>query len=83
MGCVSNLKRFGHALKIFFNDDARDTAARAAQQQHTGELRRRPSGGVLYYVYPYLGVRAPSDDPKVVPVAACPGYMLTRRASAR
>ena len=72
--CMSNLKQLGHALQMYI-DDNEDRLPGPLWAGMQASFDANSSEEILLYVYPYLGVPRPSDVPKVVPVAACPGYV--------
>ena len=71
---MSNLKQLGHVLQMY-SDDNEDRLPGPLWNGIQASFDGNISEEMLYYVYPYLGVPAPSDDPTIVPVAACPGFM--------
>ncbi len=72
--CMSNLKQLGQALQMYI-DDHEDRLPGPLWNGMSASFGASTSEEILYYIYPYLGVPAPSDTPSVVAVAACPGYM--------
>jgi len=72
--CLSNLKQLGHALQMYI-DDNEDQLPGPLWNGMQASFDVTSDEEILYYIYPYLGVPAPSDVPTVVPVAVCPGYM--------
>jgi prepilin-type N-terminal cleavage/methylation domain-containing protein len=72
--CLSNLKQLGHALQMYI-DDNQDQLPGPLWNGMQASFDANSSEELLYYIYPYLAVPAPSDVPAVVRVAACPGYM--------
>ena len=72
--CVSNLKQLGQALQMYANDN-NDKLPGPLWNGMTASFGANTSEEILYYIYPYLGVTPPTDEPKVVAVAVCPGYM--------
>ncbi len=74
IACVSNLKQISHALQMYLDDNT-DRLPGPLWSGMQASFNAHSSEEILYYIYPYLGVRAPSDEPVVVRVAACPGYM--------
>jgi prepilin-type N-terminal cleavage/methylation domain-containing protein len=74
IGCVSNLKQMGHALQMYIDDNG-DRLPGPLWNGMQASFDANSSEEMLYYVYPYLGVRPPSDEAEVVKVAACPGYV--------
>jgi prepilin-type N-terminal cleavage/methylation domain-containing protein/prepilin-type processing-associated H-X9-DG protein len=72
--CVSNLKQLGLALQMYI-DDNEDQLPGPLWNGMQASFDANSSEEILYFVYPYLGVPPPADEPTVVPVAACPGYM--------
>jgi hypothetical protein len=71
---VSNLKQMGHALEMYIDDNG-DRLPGPRWNGMQASFDANSSEEILFYIYPYLGVRPPSDEPEVVKVAACPGYM--------
>jgi prepilin-type N-terminal cleavage/methylation domain-containing protein/prepilin-type processing-associated H-X9-DG protein len=74
INCVSNLKQLGHALQMYVDDNA-DYLPGPLWNGMQASFDQNSSEEILYYIYPYLSLPAPSDAPKVARVAACPGYM--------
>src|SRR5512142_2092274 len=74
INCVSNLKQLGHSLQMYI-DDNDDRLPGPLWNGMQASCDRSSSEEFLFYVVPYLGVPPLADDPTVVPVAACPGYM--------
>jgi prepilin-type N-terminal cleavage/methylation domain-containing protein len=72
--CISNLKQLGHALQMYI-DDNNDQLPGPLWDGMLANADMNSTEELLYYVVPYLGVPALSEDTKVIPVAACPGYM--------
>jgi prepilin-type N-terminal cleavage/methylation domain-containing protein/prepilin-type processing-associated H-X9-DG protein len=72
--CLSNLKQLGHALQMYI-DDNQDQLPGPLWNGMQASFDATSDQEILYYIYPYLGVPAPSDVTTVVPVAVCPGYM--------
>ncbi len=72
--CVSNLKQVGHALQMYI-DDNEDQLPGPLWDAMQASADANSSEEILYYIAPYLGVPPLTDEPKVIPVAACPGYM--------
>ena len=72
--CASNLKQLGHALQMYI-DDNEDRLPGPLWAGMQASFDANSSEEILFYIAPYLGVPRPSDVPKVVLVAACPGYM--------
>ena len=72
--CISNLKQLGHALQMYI-DDSEDQLPGPLWDGMQASADANSSEEFLYYVAPYLGVPPLPDEPTVIPVAACPGYM--------
>ncbi len=72
--CMSNLKQLGHALQMYI-DDNEERLPGPLWHGMQASFDANSSEEILYYLYPYLGVAQPSDEPTVVRVAACPGYL--------
>jgi prepilin-type N-terminal cleavage/methylation domain-containing protein/prepilin-type processing-associated H-X9-DG protein len=74
--CMSNLKQVGQALQMYIddNDDRLPGPLWAGMQ---ASFDRNSSEEMLYYLFHYFGLRAPSDGATVVRIAACPGYMAS------
>ena len=72
--CISNLKQVGHALQMYI-DDNDDQLPGPIWDGMQASADANSSEEILYYLAPYLGVPPLSDEPTVIPVAACPGYM--------
>jgi prepilin-type N-terminal cleavage/methylation domain-containing protein/prepilin-type processing-associated H-X9-DG protein len=74
INCVSNLKQLGTALQMYI-DDNEDQLPGPLWNGMQASFDENSSEEILFYLWQYLAVPAPSGDPTVVPVAACPGYM--------
>ncbi len=74
INCISNMKQLGHALQMYV-DDHEDQLPGPLWTGMQASLDANSSEEILYYLYPYLGIPTPSEIPRVVPVAACPGYL--------
>ncbi len=74
INCVSNLKQISTALQMYI-DDNEDQLPGPLWNGMQASFDENSSEEMLFYTWQYLGVPAPSGDPVVVPVAACPGYM--------
>jgi prepilin-type N-terminal cleavage/methylation domain-containing protein len=74
INCISNLKQLGHALQMYADDNG-DFLPGPLWNGMQASFDDNSTEEILYYIYPYLSVPAPSDVATVVPVAACPGYM--------
>jgi len=72
--CMSNLKQMGHALQMYI-DDNEDHLPGPIWDGMLANADANSSEELLYYLAPYLGVPPLTDEPTVIPVAACPGYM--------
>ena len=72
--CISNLKQLGQALQMYI-DDNDDQLPGPVWDGMLANADANSSEELLYYVAPYLGVPALSEETRVIPVAACPGYM--------
>ncbi len=72
--CVSNLKQLGLGLQMYI-DDNDDQLPGPVWDGMLANADLGSSEEILYYLAPYLGVPPLSDDPRVIAVAACPGYM--------
>ena len=72
--CLANLKQLGHAMQMYI-DDNEDQLPGPLWNGMQASADANSSEELLYYVAPYLGVPPLSDETKVIPVAACPGYM--------
>lgn len=72
--CVSNLKQVGHALQMYI-DDNEDQLPGPLWDAMQASADANSSEEILYYIAPYLGLGQLTDEPKIFPVAACPGYM--------
>ena len=71
---MSNLKQIGQALQMYI-DDNEDRLPGPLWNGMQASFDENSSEEILFYIAPYLAAPARSDTPKVVPVAACPGYM--------
>lgn len=74
INCISNLKQLGHALQLYV-DDNEDRLPGPLWNGMQASFDANSSEEILYYLHPYLGIRQAPDEPMVVAVAACPGYM--------
>ena len=74
ISCTSNLKQVGHALQMYL-DDNDDRLPGPLWNGMQASFDAHSSEEILFYLHAYLGVAQASDVPKVIPVAACPGYM--------
>ncbi len=74
INCLSNLKQLGHALQMYV-DDHGDQLPGPLWNGMQASFDENSSEEILFYLYPYLGIPAPSDVPTVARVAVCPGYM--------
>jgi prepilin-type processing-associated H-X9-DG protein len=72
--CLSNLKQLGHAVQMYV-DDNEDRFPGPLWNGLQASCDANSSEEFLHYVAPYLGVPQLPDQPTVIPVAACPGYM--------
>ena len=72
--CISNLKQLGQALQMYV-DDNDDRFPGPLWNGLQASYDANSSEEFLHYVAPYLGVPQLPDQPAVIPVAACPGYM--------
>ncbi len=72
--CVSNLKQLSLALQLYI-DDSEDHLPGPLWDGMLANADAHSSEELLYYVAPYLGSQALTDEQAVFPVAACPGYM--------
>jgi prepilin-type N-terminal cleavage/methylation domain-containing protein/prepilin-type processing-associated H-X9-DG protein len=72
--CTSNLKQLGHALQMYI-DDYDDQMPGPVWDGMLANADANSSEELLYYIAPYLGVPPLTDETRVIPVAACPGYM--------
>jgi prepilin-type N-terminal cleavage/methylation domain-containing protein/prepilin-type processing-associated H-X9-DG protein len=72
--CLSNLKQLGHALQLYV-DDNEDRFPGPLWNGLQASCDANSSEEFLHYIAPYLGVPHLPDQPTVIPVAACPGYM--------
>jgi prepilin-type processing-associated H-X9-DG protein len=74
--CVSNLKQLGHALQLYI-DDNEDSLPGPLWNGVQASADANSSEEFLHYAAPYLGIPALTDEPTIVPVAACPGYIAS------
>ncbi len=72
--CLANLKQLGHALQMYI-DDNESRLPGPVWNGVQASCDANSSEELLYYIVPYLGVPALSNETAVIPVAACPGYM--------
>jgi prepilin-type N-terminal cleavage/methylation domain-containing protein/prepilin-type processing-associated H-X9-DG protein len=72
--CMSNLKQVGHALQMY-GDDNEDRLPGPLWIGMQASFDANSSEEMLFYTARYLGVPPAGEEPKVAPVAACPGYM--------
>jgi prepilin-type N-terminal cleavage/methylation domain-containing protein len=72
--CISNLKQLGLGLQMYV-DDNDDQLPGPVWDGMQANADLGSNEEILYYLVPYLGVPPLSDEPTVIPVAACPGYM--------
>ena len=72
--CLSNLKQLGHALQMYI-DDNQDQLPGPLWNGMQASFDANSSEEILFYIAPYLGVPPASDEPKIAPVAVCPGYL--------
>ena len=72
--CISNLKQIGQALQMYI-DDNDDQLPGPVWDGMLANADANSSEELLYYIAPYLGVPPLTDEMRVIPVAACPGYM--------
>jgi prepilin-type N-terminal cleavage/methylation domain-containing protein/prepilin-type processing-associated H-X9-DG protein len=72
--CISNLKQFGNALQMY-TDDNQEHLPGPLWNGMQASFNQDSSEELLFYVASYLSVTPPDDAVKVVPIAACPGYM--------
>ena len=72
--CISNLKQLGQALQMYI-DDNDDQLPGPVWDGMLANADANSSEELLYYVVPYLGVPPLNEEQRVIPVAACPGYM--------
>src|SRR5512139_3630271 len=72
--CISNLKQMGHALQMYV-DDNEDHLPGPVWDGMLANADANSSEELLYYIAPYLGAPPLTDEMRVIPVAACPGYM--------
>jgi prepilin-type N-terminal cleavage/methylation domain-containing protein len=74
INCTSNLKQLGQALQIYI-DDNDDRLPGPLWNGMQASYDAGSSEEILFYLAPYLGGPEAPVDPKVLPVATCPGYM--------
>jgi prepilin-type N-terminal cleavage/methylation domain-containing protein len=74
INCLSNLKQLGQALQMYA-DDNEDRLPGPLWNGMQASFDANASEEILFYLHPYLGVPRAPDEPKVLAVAACPGYM--------
>jgi prepilin-type N-terminal cleavage/methylation domain-containing protein len=72
--CLSNLKQLGQAMQMYI-DDNEGRLPGPLWNGMQASFDANSSEEVLYYLHPYLGVARASDQPQIMRVAACPGYM--------
>src|SRR6267143_2665074 len=74
INCLSNLKQLGQALQMYV-DDAQDVLPGPLWNGMQASYDSTSSEEFLFYTAAYLGVPAAAEEPKVAPVAVCPGYL--------
>jgi prepilin-type N-terminal cleavage/methylation domain-containing protein/prepilin-type processing-associated H-X9-DG protein len=74
ISCTSNLKQLGQALQLYV-DDNEDRLPGPLWNGMQASYDAGSSEEILFYLAPYLGGPEAPVDPKILPVAACPGYM--------
>ncbi len=72
--CVSNLRQLSLGLQMYV-DDNDDQLPGPVWDGMLASADNTSDEELLYYVAPYLGVPPLPDEPTVIAVAACPGYM--------
>jgi prepilin-type N-terminal cleavage/methylation domain-containing protein/prepilin-type processing-associated H-X9-DG protein len=74
VNCASNLKQIATAVQLYV-DDNEDTLPGPLWNGMQASFDVNSSEEMLFYLWPYVGVPAPTEDPEVAAVAACPGFM--------
>jgi prepilin-type N-terminal cleavage/methylation domain-containing protein len=74
INCVSNLKQIGTAVQMYA-DDNEDRLPGPLWNGMQASFDDTSSEEMLFYIWQQLAVPAPTDEPTVAAVAACPGYM--------
>jgi prepilin-type N-terminal cleavage/methylation domain-containing protein len=72
--CVSNLKQIGLALQMYA-DDNQEGLPGPLWNGMQASYDANSSEEMLFYIAPYLAAPPPSDQPTILPVAVCPGYL--------
>jgi prepilin-type N-terminal cleavage/methylation domain-containing protein/prepilin-type processing-associated H-X9-DG protein len=72
--CVSQLKQIGVALQMYA-DDNQEGLPGPVWNGMQASYDANSSEELLFYIATYLAVPPPSDQPTIVPVAVCPGYL--------
>jgi prepilin-type N-terminal cleavage/methylation domain-containing protein/prepilin-type processing-associated H-X9-DG protein len=72
--CISNFKQMGNALQMYV-DDNHDWLPGPLWNGMQGSYDNTASEEMLFYIASYLGAPPATDQPSVVPVAVCPGYL--------
>jgi prepilin-type N-terminal cleavage/methylation domain-containing protein len=73
--CISNLKQIGHALQMYVDDNDDHLPGPVWDGMLANADANNSSEELLFFIAPYLGVPPLTDEMRVIPVAACPGYM--------
>jgi prepilin-type N-terminal cleavage/methylation domain-containing protein/prepilin-type processing-associated H-X9-DG protein len=73
-GCISNLKQLGQAVQMYGEDNG-DKLPGPVWVGMSPSFDENSSEEVMYYLWSYLGALRPSEEPQVVPVGVCPGYV--------
>ena len=74
INCTSNLKQMGQALQMYGEDSA-DKLPGPVWNGMQASFDQNSSEEIMYYLWSYLGVLRPTEEPKVVPVGVCPGFL--------
>ena len=74
INCTSNLKQIGQAMQLYI-DDNEDRLPGPLWNGMQASYDAGSSEEILYYLGSYLGGPEAPVDPKVLRVAACPGFM--------
>jgi prepilin-type N-terminal cleavage/methylation domain-containing protein/prepilin-type processing-associated H-X9-DG protein len=74
INCVSNLKQLGQALQMYGEDNV-DKLPGPLWNGMQASFDMNSSEEIMYYLWAYLGAPRPGEEPQVVPVGVCPGYL--------
>jgi prepilin-type N-terminal cleavage/methylation domain-containing protein/prepilin-type processing-associated H-X9-DG protein len=72
--CVSQLKQIGLAIQLYADDNQGGLPGPLWNGMQTS-YDANSSEEMLFYIATYLAAPPPSDQPQIVPVAVCPGYL--------